>query len=1013
MHVNRQGILILVMASCLLILPARGWAQQSGIAGSVRDTSGAALPGVTVEAASPALIEGSRTVVTDGQGLYNFVDLRPGAYVVTFTLPGFNTLKRDGLELKAAFTATVNAELAVGGLEETITVSGEAPVVDIRNNSTQSTIPRETLTAIPTTGRMGQYAALIAGATLETSTLHDVGGVAGERGQFGVHGQRAADISYVQDGVNTKVQTGGVFSLNNQTFQEVSIETSGMSAEAQTGGVQVKVVPRDGGNVLSGNIGGAFSHPSLQGENVTDALRARNLTTAPGLKKLVDTGGGLGGPIKRNKLWFFYAYRFSSVGQYQQGNYYNKLQGVDISKDPVWDVFAYAPDLSRPAYTDDWYKDHSLRLTWQATQKHKFVAAATVNDNCSCFMFLLAPQGGVLAAPEATGEHHYNPNTFPSVGWTYPATSRLLFEGSVSMQAFHNTTKREPGVAPNVIQVTELANNYRWGSRAVSINTAGGNYTTLKREFYFQRFSTSYVTGSHTFKAGFERSQFNLGRLPNRYKDPDQINGARGYTVRNMVPESITLWAVPYGEWETARDIAAFAQDQWTVRRLTLNVGLRFDNFNGSIPDQTLPAGYFVPERHTTALKNAPNWTNLNPRMGGAYDLFGTSKTAIKASLGRYTPRNTGATGNPLQNAAQSTTRTWNDANRDFVPDCNLASPVANGECGPFSDLTFGSVRPPSVGRAPDAQGGFNLDSNNWQAAVSMQHELRPNMALNVGYYRTWYGNFLVTDNLLTTPADYDPFCITAPTDSRLPASVSGKQICGLYDIKPEKFGQVNNLTTQASHFGRRTEIYNGADLTLNTRFGTGGVFQGGLSVGRTVEDACVTVDYPQNAETGYGLSVLGATPGIAGVNPGYCRVSRPLSAATQVKFMVVYPLPWNLQTSAVYQNIPGMPINTTYLATNAEIRPSLGRNLVGRNNVVIDLVPPNTIFEPRLQQVDLRLSRRFVMGKSRIAANLDLYNALNASSVLNQTTRYGAAWQNVVQVMGGRMLKVGAQFDF
>ena len=128
---------------------------------------------------------------------------------------------------------------------------------------------------------------------------------------------------------------------------------------------------------------------------------------------------------------------------------------------------------------------------------------------------------------------------------------------------------------------------------------------------------------------------------------------------------------------------------------------------------------------------------------------------------------------------------------------------------------------------------------------------------------------------------------------------------------------------------------------------------------------------------------------------------------------MVVYPLPWNLQTSAVYQNIPGMPINTTYLAVNAEIAPSLGRNLVGRNNVVIDLVPPNTIFEPRLQQVDLRVSRTFVAGKARLTANLDLYNAFNASSVLNQTTRFGPQWMNVVQVMGGRMLKFGGQFDF
>ena len=1005
MRVHRQTVVGLVMASCLLLLPVHGSAQ-SGIAGAVRDTSGGALPGVTVEAVSPALIEGSRTVVTDGQGLYNFVDLRPGRYDVTFTLPGFNTFKREGIELAAAFTATVNAEMTVGALEETITVTGEAPVVDIRNVRTQTTVERETLTAIPTTGRMGQYATLIPGATLETSTLHDVGGVAGERGQFGVHGQRAADISYVQDGVNTKIQTGGVFSLNNQTFQEVSIETSGMSAEAQTGGVQVKVVPRDGGNIFSGNLAAAFSNPNVQAENITDALRARGLTAAPGLKQLIDTGGGVGGPIKRDRLWFFYAYRYSSVGQYQQGNYFNKLQGINISADPLWHVYAYEPDLSRPAHTNDYYKDHSLRLTWQATTKHKIVAAATVNTNCSCYMFLLAPQNNVLAAPEATGQHHYVPNTFPSVSWTYPATSRLLFEASVSMQAFHNSTKRQPGAEPHVIQVTELANNFRWGSRAVSINTAGGNYTTLKREFYFQRASTSYITGSHSVKVGLDRSEYRLGRLPNRYTDANQINGAKSYTVRNMVPQSITLWAVPFGTWETAQDVAIFAQDQWTIRKLTLNLGVRYNNFNGSIPEQSLPAGYFVPERHTEAVKDSPNFTNLSPRMGAAYDLFGTGRTAIKASLGRYTPRNTGATGNPLLNMAQSTTRTWNDLDRDFVPDCDLRNPAANFECGPFSDLTFGSVRTPSTTQAPDAQAGFNVDSYNWQASVALQHELRSNMALNAGYYRTWYGNFLATDNRALTPADYDPFCITAPTDSRLPAGISGQQICGLYDIKPAKFGLVDNLVTQGSHYGDQSEVFNGVDVSLNTRFGQGGVFQGGVSVGRTVEDNCVTVDYPQDPQTGRGLNVAATTP-------GFCRVTRPWSSATQLKFLVVYPLPWSIQTSAVYQNIPGMPINTTYLAVNAEISPSLGRNLVGRTNMVIDLVPPNTVFEPRLQQVDLRMSRRFVVGRTRLAANLDLYNALNANSVLNQTTRYGPQWQNVVQVMGGRMLKFGGTFDF
>lgn len=241
--------------------------------------------------------------------------------------------------------------------------------------------------------------------------------------------------------------------------------------------------------------------------------------------------------------------------------------------------------------------------------------------------------------------------------------------------------------------------------------------------------------------------------------------------------------------------------------------------------------------------------------------------------------------------------------------------------------------------------------------------------------------------------ADYEEFCVTAPTDSRLPASVSGQQICGLYDLKQEKFGQVNNLQTQSSHYGDQSEVYNGFDATLNARFAQGGVFQGGISVGRTTTDNCFVVDSPEVLRD--------------------CRITTPWGSATQVKFLVVYPLPWGLHTSAIYQNIPGMPINTTYAATNAEIRPSLGRNLAGRTTAIFNLVPPNTVYEPRLQQVDVRVSRVFALRGTRLTANLDLYNVFNASNVLNQTTRWGPAWGNVVQVMGGRLLKFGGEINF
>ena len=201
---NNMGIQRIVVVGCLLLLPAAAGAQGLGaIAGVVRDTSGGVLPGVTVEAASPALIERARTVVTDGQGVYRIVDLRPGLYTVTFSLAGFSTLERKGIELSAAFTATVNADLPVGTVEETLTVSGASPVVDVQNVLQQQTLARSTLDAIPMTKRLGAYAALLPGAV---STAQDVGGIMGERGAaFSIHGGRSGDISTQQDGMTLTV----------------------------------------------------------------------------------------------------------------------------------------------------------------------------------------------------------------------------------------------------------------------------------------------------------------------------------------------------------------------------------------------------------------------------------------------------------------------------------------------------------------------------------------------------------------------------------------------------------------------------------------------------------------------------------------------------------------------------------------------------------------------------------------------------------------------------------------
>ena len=980
---------LVVFVFCAMFLPALAWAQADNgtIAGVARDGSGAVLPGVTVEAASPALIEKVRSVITDSQGQYRIVELRPGPYTVTFTLAGFNTFRREGIEVTSGFASTVNGEMVVGSVEETVTVTGQAPIVDTQNIQQQVTIQRETLDALPTPRRTAQLVTLIPGAQAGGARFHDVGGVGSDRGEMAIHGGRVDDMTFNFSGMDSRQFSGGSFPHNTYLVQELVVETAAGSSESTTGGIQVNIVPKDGGNRFSGTLGGEFTGPGLQADNISSELRTRGLDKSPSVKKYVDAGGGLGGPIRKDKLWFFSATRHLDRSQYQQGNYYNKRHGT----------LFYEPDLNRPAFTHDYSTDYSTRVTWQASASQKIAVQHSQHPSCQCGYGLL--EGGApFLSPEAAGEHHYNPQFMSILNYSYPVTTRLLFQVDAMRQAYHRTQKGQNGgtdarVTTADLAVTDLGLNLNYGSRATG-------YTVFPDDRWHERISASYVTGSHNFKAGIDFNQFSLGRKS--YTDADQIYQAKSYTFRNQLPVSLTIYALPTGLRNTAQENAVYMQDQWTIRRLTLNMGARYNTYDAYIPASQLPAGPWVPAREFSEVKHSPHWKNLSPRVGAAYDLFGRGTTALKMSLGRYPNRNLGAAvGNPVSNQAANTTRNWNDTNGNFVPDCDLRNPSAHGECGAWSDLTFGQIREGNTLIADDAKSGFNKQAYNWQASASVQHQLRPGLGVNLGYFRTWYGGFQVTDNLRLTPADYDPFCITAPTDSRLPNS--GQQVCGLYDIKPSLFGQVSNLVTKSSHYGDQTEVFSGVDATMTMRFGRGGMLQGGVSSGRTTTNNCFVIDSPQQAR------------------PGFCEVIRPRGAATDMKFMAVYPLLWDIQTSFIYQNIPGFPVGASYVATNAQVRSSLGRDLgscrgaaVCNGTVTVELIPPNTMFEDRISQIDWRMTRIFRFGSTtRVRGNFDIYNLLNTATVLNANTTYGAAWLAPAQVMGGRLIKVSAQFDF
>jgi hypothetical protein len=529
------------------------------------------------------------------------------------------------------------------------------------------------------------------------------------------------------------------------------------------------------------------------------------------------------------------------------------------------------------------------------------------------------------------------------------------------------------------------------------------------------------VTGSHNFRVGFQ------DMVGQRKLDQWTLGAPFSINLQNGVTSSLTQFTYPYSTVAKVKwYMGAFAQDQWTMNRMTLNLGLRFDALNAYVPAQNYPETPLVSARSFAEVKDAPNWKDWSPRLGIAYDLFGNGKTAVKANLGRYVEAVT--TGysdivNPIVAAVNSASRTFRDANGDYYPDCDLRSTAANGECGALSNVNFGRGIV-TTAFDPDVLNGWGKRPYDWELQLGVQHELRPGVALNATFTRHWWGNFLINDNLATSPSDYSPFCVTAPVNSRLPGG-GGNQVCGFYDVNPDKFGQVNNRIAFAKDFGDASDVYSGVDLSTTVRMPHGVILQGGVSIGREAVNNCdvvgkvdnaggAVIDVNRSSGGGNAAPLITNLTGVASPSLLYCDNVAPYQ--TQVKLLGSYPLPWGLAASAAFQSIPGPQITASYVATNAAVRDTLGRNLAAgpTATTTVQLMAPGSEYNDRLNQIDLRITRTFRLGGSRrIQPQLDLYNLLNAGPALNHNNTYGAAWLTPTVIPVGRMAKIGVQFDF
>ena len=946
----RNVLYALKVTVITLALPATALAQGS-ITGVARDTSGAILPGVTVETTSPALIEKARTAVTDGAGQYRIVDLPPGVYDVTFALSGFKTVRREGIVLQGTFVAQVNGDLQVGTLEETIVVTGASPTVDVINNTAEFVADRDVLDSIPTAVRNTPLRALLLPGTQVTPFV---------LGQYtmSVHGSASQDTVIAIDGMRVNNLCGsGQFSgfyMNDAAIEEVTFTTGAESAEMQAGGLRINSTPKDGGNTFSGTFFLWGAAGSLQSDNRSDEVKAAGVPE-PGIDFTYQINPSIGGPIVRDKLWFYFTYKFED----------NK----------IFVASSQFADGSRAFRQSQGNYSAVTRLTWQATQRDKIRFYLDRQFNGEDY-------NGFNTLPNTTPEastHAFGRGWVPQIKWSQTTTDRLLLEAGITYyhQPYEQyyTDTIGPLDLPRVEQTT--------GQLSGAAGSTIPPYTSWTKS-YSSMAAASYVTGSHAIKTGVTMGWGSNSRTFTSNAEINQLIFNSGNPAAVVVTNGPAT-----AEQRVNSDIGVFVQDAWTMRRLTLNVGARFDHFNAEVPAQSAPAGTWIIARDFPAIKDVPNWDDWSVRTAIAYDLFGNGKTALKLNASKYIA--SAAAGyaqnfNGMSYAFQ--TRGWGDfdGNRSiFDAAGNIQFNEVIGGTSNFGQVTN---RPD-----PDLARGYN-----WEYNALIQHELFPRVSVNGGYFRRQFYNLDVIDNLNLAFTDWNELTILTPNDPRLPLA---SEPIVVYSLNTNKNGTaVDNLRTYSDV---NETTYDGLELSANARFSRA-LFFGGITTERRASTDC----------DGSTTALTTARDNPNGLR--FCDSIPPFR--TTVKLSGVYQLPWEFQMSGTFQSIPGASISANY-DVNAAVagRPVLGSQS-NQTFVRINLVESNTMFLDRRNQLDLRASRNFRFGRYRIQAFADIFNVLNAGTVVRVNETYSNnpatnTWLRPQAIQDGRYVRFGTQMSF
>ena len=1000
------GMVILFMFSSVAT-------AQSSISGQVRDTSGAAMAGVTVEAASEALIERSRTVTTNAEGRYSVVDIRPGTYTMTFTMQGFNTVKQQ-VEVPANVAVPVDANMQVGSIGQTVEVQARVATVDVENVAHPEVLSRSEMDSVPTARNLQSVGSYIPSVHLN---IPDVGGSQQiQQTYIATHGNPPEHDVILLDGmlVNTTQSDGQIQTyIENEMIQEFVYSTVSNPVESTAGGVYANLVPKDGGNTMHGEFFGSFVPSAFVGTNLDSNLLARGIAQQSAITNVQDFDGSLGGPFIKDKLWYLLSGRKQQT--YQQSPLCSNNGSPCVDRSRI-------------------YTGH-FRLTYQMNSKNKFSAMWMRDFKRTEDEAVTNTANGVAANFNATTQRIPAMYYITQEKWTGTVTPKLILEAGFSFDKLDYNVRYQNGQTQSPFSPV-------WYSDVLLQDTVKGlryNVGTMQQIYNFDRYVVQgggfYVTGSHQIKFGIQDSWG-----PAYQKT--FMNGDLYAIEASGVPTSVTAYDTPvYNRPYLNADLGIYVMDTWKLKRLTITPGIRWDYLSNQINPASAPAGRFVPARNFSAItcstyKGISCFKDWAPRLGLAYDVFGNHKTAVKAGVGKYeTPlvSNNLQAFNPMFVASQS--RSWINTGGCTGPTCY---PLDNN-IGPAPAGAFGTLTPRSLD--PNYHREYNM-----QYVVGVQHEIRSGLTLNFNWMRRDDYQQELIRNLSVPGSAWNPVTITNPLD--------GSPIT-LYNLSPSYGGLTPVLLQTNAPRSLRANSYNGFETSVSGRLPRGTFIIASWTIDRELSRQC-----DQTA----GTNLLN-DPNSLRYCDWYGNLNQNLGQMggipyrNEFKLQGNVPLWWKFEFGASLYSDPvyngNFALNNPpYGVTNAEttfagaqqgfkevnwtltsttkyptncVCPNPGgvvdAGLSPQGSETILLVAPGGRLTPQLNQLDISLRRAFVIhDRWTIKAEGQIFNVLNANTVYAEGQTLGSSITPFVKggiggtptaILNPRMLQLVVQFKF